>query len=97
MKIWYTNSYWKKSVLGFYVPLTMDGNILVDGVLASCYASLDHDLFHALMTPLQWFPEVTKWTFGEYNGLHAYVKILADVARWLAPHGFVYEDAHLSV
>ena len=42
---------------------------MVDGVLASCYSSLDHDLLHAAMTPLQWFPEVTNWTFGEENGL----------------------------
>ena len=83
--------------LGAFIPLTMDGNIIVDGVLTSCYASLDHDLIHVLMTPLQWSPELTKWTFGEDNGLHAYVKILAYVAYWLAPHGFVYEDAHLSV
>ena len=82
--------------LGAFVPVTMDGNIMVDGVLASCYSSLDHDLLHVVMTPLQWFPEVTKWTFGEENGLHAYVKILADLAC-LAPHGFVYEDAHLFV
>ena len=82
--------------LGAFVRVTMDGNIMVDGVLASCYSSLDHDLHHVVMTPLQWFPEVTKWTFGEENWLHAYVKILADLAC-LAPHRFVYEDAHLLV
>ena len=82
--------------LGAFVPLTMDGNIMVDGVLASCYSSIDHDLHHVVMTPLQWCPEVTKWTFGEENRLHAYVKILADLAC-LAPHGFVYEDAQLLV
>ena len=83
--------------LGAFVPVTMDGNIIVDGVLASCYPSLDHDLLHVVMTPLQWLPEVTKWTFGEDNGLHVYVKILADVAHWLVPHGVVYDDGHLSV
>ena len=69
---------------------------MVDGVLASCYSSLDDVLQHAVMTPLQWFPEVTKSTFSEENGLHASVKILADLAC-LAQHGFVYEDAHLLV
>ena len=86
-----------KIFLGAFVPVTMDGNIMVDGVLASCYPSLDHDLLHVAMTPLQWFPKVTKWIFGEDHGLHAYVKILANLAHWLAPHGFVYEDAHLSI
>ena len=35
-------------LLGAYVPLTEDGNILVDGVLASCYASFDHGLAHLI-------------------------------------------------
>ena len=43
----------------------MDGNIIVDGVLASCYAFTNHDLAHIGMTPLPWFPEVTKWIFGK--------------------------------
>ena len=38
--------------LGAFVPLTMKGNIVVDGVLASCYASFDHDLAHFVMTPM---------------------------------------------
>ena len=38
------------------MPLTMEGNIIVDGVLASCYASFDHDLAHIAMAPMQWIP-----------------------------------------
>ena len=82
---------------GAFVPVTMEGNIMVDKVLASCYPSTDHDVLHIGMSPMRWFPMVTKWTFGEDNGLQAYVKILADLAQWLVPHGFVYEDGHLSV
>ena len=33
------------------MPLTEEGNIVVDGVLASCYASFDHDLAHIAMVP----------------------------------------------
>ena len=29
--------------IGANVPLTKEGNIMVDGVLASCYPSADHD------------------------------------------------------
>ena len=29
-----------------YVPITMEGNILVDKTLASCYAGNDHNLIH---------------------------------------------------
>ena len=38
--------------LGAYVPLTADGNIVVDQILASCYASFDHDLAHLMMMPM---------------------------------------------
>ena len=42
--------------VGAYVPLTMEGNIIVDGVLASCYPEyFDHNLAHLLMIPMQTF------------------------------------------
>ena len=41
---------------GAFVPLTAEGTIVVDGVLASCYASFDHDWAHLLTTPIRWFP-----------------------------------------
>ena len=50
--------------VGAYTPVTVIGNIVVDGVLASCYAFPDHDLSHITMTPLQWFPHLTEWIFG---------------------------------
>ena len=34
------------TTLGAYTPVTVEGNIAVDGVLASCYAFADHDLAH---------------------------------------------------
>ena len=55
--------------------MTNEGNIVVDGVLASCYSSFDHDLAHITMTPMRWFPAITKWLFGEDSGFEAYVKI----------------------
>ena len=38
------------------MPLTKEGNILIDGVLASCYASVAHDVSHLGVTPKRWFP-----------------------------------------
>ena len=43
--------------LGAYVPLTIEGNIVVDGILASCYAYADHDLGHLGMMPFRWLPD----------------------------------------
>ena len=39
-------------LLGAYTPLTKEGNIVVDGVLASCYAFSNHDLAHTAMAPI---------------------------------------------
>ena len=61
----------------------MEGNIVVDGVLASCYPSSDHDLAHFGMGPLRWFPKIIHWIFGEDNGLQGYVRINEGIAGWL--------------
>ena len=48
------------SIAGAYVPLTMEGNIMVDGILASSYP-VNHDLAHIVMTQFLWFPEIIEW------------------------------------
>ena len=68
---------------GAYVPLTLEGKIIVDGTLVSCYASRHHDLVHIAMTPIQWFPNIIEWMIGEKNGLPIFVTIAEDVGRWL--------------
>ena len=57
------------------------------GVLASCYASIDHDLAHFGMGPVRWFPIITGWIFGKENESIGYVNILIDVGEWLLPQG----------
>ena len=58
---------------------------MVDGVLASCYAFYDHDSAHVGMLPIQIFPTIMKWIFGDDNGSPAYVHILGDMGGWLVP------------
>ena len=70
---------------GAYVPLTTEGNIIVDDILASCYASANHELAHFAMTPIIWFPETLKWIFGEGNGFSTYVKILEEFGKLMLP------------
>ena len=41
-----------------------EGNIVVDGVVASCYGSYNHDLAHIAMTPMRWFPAVLELILG---------------------------------
>ena len=76
--------------VGDYVPLTMEGNILVDGVLASCYASYNHDLAHIVMTPMQGFLGLAEWIFGEDYGHRVYVQIAQEMGTWLLPNGHLY-------
>ena len=33
----------------------MEGNIIVDGVLTSCYGIVDHDIVQIVMKPIQWY------------------------------------------
>ena len=72
---------------GAYVPLTVEGNIVVDRVLASCYGSFDHDLAHFAMTPIRWVPDIMEFIFGEEKGDSVYIKIGKSLGKWLLPFG----------
>ena len=76
-------------VLGAFVPLTMEGNIVVDGVLASCYPSCHHDVSHIGMTPVSWFPDVIQWIFGEDDGFSVYANVLEHFGRLVFPVGLM--------
>ena len=67
-------------------PLTSTGNIIVDGVLTSCYASLDHDLAHISMKPMQWSPNIIQWIFGEENGFPTFITTAEELGKWLMPN-----------
>ena len=72
------------------MPLTGDGNIVVDGILASCYASFDHDLAHIAMTPMKWFPDFIEWIIGDNNGMQGYLSIAKELGRYLMPNEYLY-------
>ena len=64
----------------------MHGNIIVDGMVASCYASFNNDLAHIIISPMRWFPWPADWIFGEDGGLSVYAKIGKNVGDWALPY-----------
>ena len=68
----------------------MEGNILVDGVFASCYPSADHDLAHFGMTPVRLFPKMIQQIFGEDNGFQICAMVAEKLGGWVLPQGGRY-------
>ncbi|KAK3513894.1 hypothetical protein QTP70_032854 [Hemibagrus guttatus] len=80
---------------GSFAPLTAHGTIVVDGVLASCYAAVEaHRWAHWAFVPLRLSHALTltswwRWMILESNatlqqdGIHWYPKMLLHVGTWL--------------
>ena len=64
----------------------MEGNIIVDGVLASCYP-YDHDLSHLAMSPMRWFPEIIELIFSNDDGFSVYAKTAEYLSELMTPTG----------
>ena len=77
-------------LLGAYAPLTKDGNILVDGVLASSYAGVDHDLSHLTMIPMQWYPEIIEQIFLDEIGFPVILSMARELAILMLPCGLFF-------
>ena len=65
----------------------MNGNIVVDDVLASCYAIVEHGIAQIVMKPIQWYPDVIEIVFGDENGVSAYINVAKTIGTWLLPQG----------
>ena len=73
--------------VGAFVPLTKDGNLVVDGILASCYIEVNHDLAHLTMMPMQWLPNMLKWICGEDEGFPVFVNMAKQFSTFMLPSG----------
>jgi len=38
-----------------YAPLTLEGSIIVNDIVASCYGTLNHSIMHILTIPIRWW------------------------------------------
>ena len=63
---------------------------MVDGILASCYASVDHDVAHIAMATMRWVPGALEWIFGADEGFSAHVKLELQLGHLLLPETYVH-------
>ena len=70
---------------GVYAPLTSAGNLVVDNVVASCYAVVDsQNIAHAAFAPLRWASHL--YTTNEITtGIHWYARALYSIAEVVMP------------
>jgi hypothetical protein len=72
----------KISDRGAYAPLTAQGTVLVDGVMASCYAETQYEtVAHIAFAPIRWLSYLM--TFQMSEGLHSYSKFLINIADFV--------------
>lgn len=75
---------------GSFAPVTVQGTIVVDQVLASCYAVIeDHDLAHWALAPVRLAHWLSSLLFSsrpqacaQNDGVHWYSKILYQLGTW---------------
>lgn len=73
---------------GAFAPLTAQGTVVVDGVVASCYAVVDqHSLAHWAFSPLRLIHSWTGSTGRHGDGIHWYSQLLHWLGRMLLDSG----------
>ncbi|XP_059896680.1 indian hedgehog B protein-like [Gadus macrocephalus] len=73
---------------GLYAPLTLHGSVVVDGVLASCYAAVDMPrLAHWALAPLRLSQRLLGASGPQADGLHWYPWVLQRLGRLLLDPG----------
>ena len=68
----------------------MEGKVVVDGLLVSCYADFARDVGHFTMTPMQWFPEIIQWFFGVDTGFSTFVSMARQLGILVMPPGQLF-------
>ncbi|XP_041372396.1 indian hedgehog protein-like [Gigantopelta aegis] len=65
---------------GLYVPVTDAGTLVVDGLFASCYSFIQHDLAHLLTVFFCWFPWILEpWQQDGFSPILSSLQYLGTV------------------
>ncbi|XP_035533635.1 indian hedgehog B protein-like [Morone saxatilis] len=73
---------------GAFAPLTQQGTLVVDGVVASCYAVVEqHSLAHWAFSPLRLIHSWTGSAGSHSDGIHWYSRLLHWLGRMLLDSG----------
>lgn len=88
---------------GVFAPLTYTGTLIVDNVVASCYAVINSQkTAHLALAPVRWYynlklffigntyKEISSRTKSINKGIHWYAKFLLDVSRIFMPKSMIY-------
>lgn len=76
---------------GAFAPLTQQGTLVVDGVVASCYAAVQqHALAHGAFGPLRMLHRWTGSSGGHSHGLHWYARLLHWLGGWVLQPGSLH-------
>ncbi|XP_075443973.1 sonic hedgehog protein isoform X2 [Ascaphus truei] len=88
--------------LGAYAPVTAHGTVIIDGVLASCYAVIEeHRWAHMAFAPLRFgfdlfsflFPKDYSSSYSTYSqveGIHWYSQILYQIGTWVLDNDSIH-------
>lgn len=77
-----------RPLTGVYAPLTSAGNLVVDNVVASCYAVIDNQaLAHAAFMPIRWSAAIFNQIADQEDkeGIHWYANALYNLAEFVMP------------
>ena len=87
-----------KRETSYWAPLTEEGTLLVDGFLASSYASYPHEAGQLLLAPVKMFPRLLldDETSQHEDGVRKSVKMLKEVADRMGLRRKVAEEANLA-
>ncbi|CAF1252130.1 unnamed protein product [Adineta steineri] len=73
---------------GYIAPLTQEGTLIVNNIVASCYATINnHYLAHAALAPMRWWYNFfgKETISNENNGIHWFPKMLYAMTAYLMP------------